>query len=231
MEIKIKASLTPEELEALQNKRESIEKAEKREKNKKFLGSLAGNKRPNTTKDRFYLPVLHINDPTQWPSQPIENRLRFTDEVAFHTCLGNCCDVEGLKAGCCQIDTDDMEHVLGPVDEDWIKHIVRWLNTKGIAATRSDVVIDFEEGKVIGEKFFNGERKAVFFSKESYPILRFQAHGPRFACKFLTPNTGKCSIYEQRPAMCRGYLCQYVKANFLVRIDPRNHPHTYEKIR
>jgi hypothetical protein len=231
MEIKTRPPLTPEEVEALRKKRESVDNATKQESNRRFMGNLRNGVRPTNQKDRFHLPVLHINDPTQWPSQPLENRMRFTDEVAFHTCLGNCCGVEGLKAGCCQMDPDDMEHVLGPVDEAWIKDVVRWLNLKGIAATRSDVVIDFEEGKVIGEKFFNGERKAVFFSPESYPILRFQIHGPRFACKFLNPNSGKCSIYEKRPNMCRGYLCQYIKANFLVKIDPKNHPHRYVKIR
>lgn len=230
MEIKVRPPLTPEEVDALQKRRESLDNATKQEQNRKFVGNLRSGVRP-TAKDRFHLPVLHINDPTQWPSQPLENRLRFTDDVAFSTCLGNCCGVEGLKAGCCQMDPDDMEHVLGPVDEQWIKDIVRWLNLKGISANRTDVVIDFEEGRVIGEKFFNGERKAVFLSKESYPILRFQVDGPRFACKFLTPNTGKCSIYEKRPSMCRGYLCQYVKANFLVRTDSKNHPHTYVKIR
>jgi len=231
LEIKTRPPLTPEEVEELRKKRESYDNSLKQESNRKFLGNLRTKKGPRDPKDRFHLPVLHVNDPTQWPSQPLENRMRFTDEVAKNTCLGNCCGIEGLNAGCCLIDPDDMEHVLGPVDEEWIKKIVRWLNVKGIAATRSDVVIDFEEGKVIGEKFFNGERKNVFFSKETYPILRFQIDGPRFACKFLTPITGKCSIYNMRPNMCRGYLCQYVKANFLVKTDPVNHPHTYVKIR
>jgi Fe-S-cluster containining protein len=231
MEIKGRPPLSLEEVTTLQKKREDLENTKKQENNKRFLGSLRNGNKPHNQKDRFHLPVLHINDPTQWPSQPLENRLRFTDEVAFHTCLGNCCGVEGLKAGCCQLDPDDMEHVLGPVDEDWIKEIVRWFNLKGVSVTRSDIVIDFEEGKIIGEKFFNGERKAVFLSKDSYPILRFQIQGPRFACKFLNPISGKCSIYEKRPSMCRGYLCQYIKANFLVREDPKNHPHTYVKIR
>lgn len=231
MKIKARPPLTPEEVDALQKRRENLDNAEKQEQNRKFLGNLRRNPGSANRKDRFHLPVLHINDPTQWPSQPLENRMRFTDEVAFHTCLGNCCGVEGLKAGCCQMDPDDMEHVLGPVDEQWIKDVVRWLNLKGISASRSDVVIDFEEGKLIGEKFFNGERKAVFSSRETYPILRFQVQGPRFACKFLTPNSGKCSIYEMRPGMCRGYLCQYIKANFLVRTDSKNHPNTYTKIR
>lgn len=231
MEIKVRPPLSFADLEALRKKREVVDNTEKQAENKKFLGNLRKGKKPTAVKDRFHLPVLHINDPTQWPSQPMENRMKWTDEVAYNTCLGNCCGVEGLKAGCCQMDPDDMEHVLGPVDEKWIKEVLVWLNRKGIHSTRSDVVIDFEEGQIIGEKFFNGERKAVFLSKESYPILRFQIQGPRFACKFLTPNSGKCSIYEMRPGMCRGYLCQYIKANFLVRLDTQNHPNTYTKIR
>jgi Fe-S-cluster containining protein len=231
MEIKVRPPLTPDEVEKLKRDRETQENATKQAANKQFLGNLRKNKGPGVQRDRFHLPVLHINDPTQWPSQPLENRIRFTDEVAYNTCLGNCCGVEGLKAGCCQMDPDDMEHVLGPLDEDWIKEIVAWLRVKGIAASRADVVIDFEEGRVIGEKFFNGERKAVFMSEDSYPILRFQVQGPRFACKFLNPVSGKCNIYEKRPDMCRGYLCQYIKANFLIRTDSKNHPNTYKKFR
>lgn len=231
MKIKERPPLTLEEVEELKKKRELIDNAAKQLSNKEFLGNLRQKKSPSSTKDRFYLPVLHINDPTQWPSQPTENRLKFTDEVAYSTCLGNCCGVPGLKAGCCHMDPEDMEHVLGPVDEPWIKEVIAWFNRKGISATRSDIVIDFEEGRIIGEKFFTGERKAVFQAKETYPILRFQVEGPRFACKFLTPNSGKCSIYEKRPPMCRGYLCQHILSSFLVRTDPKNHPHTFVKIR
>lgn len=233
MEIKARPALTIEELEKLKKERENADILIKKGEMSRILkGNLQVKGAEAKAKtDRFYLPVLHINDPTQWPSQPKETRLRFTDEVAYKTCLGNCCGVEGLKAGCCQMDPDDMEHVLGPLDKEWIEDIVNWLRRKGIAASRSDVVIDWEEGKIIGEKFFNGERKAVFLAKESYPILRFQVFGPRFACKFLSPTNGKCAIYEKRPKMCRGYLCQYVKANFLIRTDPVNHPHTYSKLR
>lgn len=177
-------------------------------------------------KAKFYLPVLYINDPTQWESKPLSKRKHFTDEVAKETCLGNCCNVKDLKAGCCQLDPDDIEHVLGPVDEDWIKRTIKWFKGKGINVTRHDIVIDYEEGKLIGRKFFNDHQ--VFKSPDSYPILRIQANGQRFACKFLNVHNGMCTIYEHRPNMCRDYLCAYVKANFLVRTH--NHPNTYKKI-
>lgn len=180
--------------------------------------------------NRFYLPVLNINDVTQHDSQPLENRLHFTDKVAYNTCIGNCCGVPGLKAGCCYLDPDDIEHVLGPLDEEWISGFVKHLRKQGLGASRHDVVVDFEEGKLIGDKWFSGTPKnAVFQSPDSYPILRMQLVGPRFACKFLNFETGKCTIYAHRPDMCRDYLCQYVKANFLVRT--KQHPNTYSKIR
>ena len=75
---------------------------------------------------KFYLPVLRINDPTQWESKPLSERTHFTDEEAKKTCVGNCCGVEGLKAGCCQLGPDDLEHVLGPLDEDWISKTIKW---------------------------------------------------------------------------------------------------------
>lgn len=222
MEIKPK-TLSLKDLEELQSTQPSVEK-------KKFMSHLGSLKKRQTLKrDRFYLPVLHLNDPTQWPVS--DSRTQFTDTVAHNVCLGNCCGIEGVYSACCQMDLEDLEHVLGPVDEKWIESTIAWFAKKGIPTTRADLVIDFEEGRLIGEKFFEGARKQVFSSKETYPILRFQINGPRFACKFLNTVNGKCQIYEQRPGMCRGYLCQYVKANFLVRTDPENHPNTYSKVR
>jgi Fe-S-cluster containining protein len=157
----------------------------------------------------------------------MENRIHFTDPVAYNTCIGNCCGVKDLKAACCYLDPDDIEHVLGPLDEEWISGFVKHLRKQGLSAGRHDVVIDFEEGKLIGEKFFRGH--PVFQSPDSYPILRIQAVGPRFACKFLNFETGKCTIYNNRPNMCRDYLCQYIRANFLVRTKAK--PNTYQKLR
>ena len=180
---------------------------------------------------KFYLPVLRINDVDSWESLPVEKRVHFTDKVAYNTCVGNCCGIPGLKAGCCHMDMEDLEHVLGPIDnkpgEHWIQDIVKWFRHKGVMVGRADIVIDFEEGKLIGTKFFDSH--PVFFKEESYPILRFQVDGPRFVCKFLNTDSGKCTIYEKRPNMCRFYLCQHVKANFLVRSP--DHPNTYIKVR
>lgn len=182
--------------------------------------------KPQAKRDKYYLPVLYINDPTQWESKPSSERQHFTSEVAKATCLGNCCGVEGLAAGCCQLDPDDLEHVLGPVDEEWIKSTIKWFKKKGINVTRHDIVVDYEEGKLLGQTFFNDH--AVFKSPDSYPFLRIQASGMRFACKFLNVHTGMCTIYEQRPNMCRDYLCQYIKKSFFVKT--KEHPNTWAKI-
>jgi Fe-S-cluster containining protein len=163
-------------------------------------------------KNKYYIPTLYINDPTLWVPQPREKRRMFTSEVAEQTCLGNCCGVEGLKAACCYIDTNDLEHVLGPVEEEWIKNIIRWFNKKDIYYKRSNIVIDFDEGTYIGENFFNGHQ--VFQSRQSYPMMRMQVVGPRMACIFLNTETGRCTIYHQRSDMCVFYYCQYCKTNF-----------------
>ena len=100
------------------------------------------------------------------------------------------------------------------------------MKKKGRPYTIHDIVIDFEEGKLTGKQFFNGHD--VFKRKETYPILRIQASGTRFTCKFLNAYNGKCTIYKQRPSMCSDYLCTYVKTNFLVR--GATHPNTYKKL-
>lgn len=180
--------------------------------------------------DRFYLPVLNLNHIPEWDSKPNEERKHFTDEVALNTCLGNCCGVEGLKGGCCHLDPIDLEHVLGPLDEDWIRDIIKWFKHKGISCNRSDIVIDYEEGKYLGQTLFkDAPNNQIFQEKQSYPFLRFQVLGPRYVCKFMNPQTYKCQIYEVRPNMCRTYYCQYILTNFLVKT--KNHPNRWQKVR
>jgi len=198
----------------LMKENESVSFVEEKEKS---ISSLTLSEIHEKKKDnKFYLPVLRLNDKTVWDSKQLKDRKHFTDEVATKTCLSNCNDVAGLQSGCCKLDPNDLEHVLGPIDEDWIERTVKWFNKKTISITRHDLVIDYEEGKILGETFFNDH--PVFKKKDTYPILRIQTDGPRFACKFLNINNGKCTIYPIRPQMCKGYYCQYVKTNFLVKL-------------
>lgn len=202
--------------------KESIElkqlKEEKSEKNVSKEELKAAKK-----ENRFYLPILNLNHPEMWPPKPKSERRHFTDKVAMETCLSNCCGVPGLKSACCRMDPEDLEHVLGPVEEKWIKKILKWFRNKGFELKRQDIVIDFEEGKLIGAHLFNGHR--VFDDPKSYPILRFQVDGNKYCCKFLSPATGLCTINSEKSEMCRGYLCSYVKSNFLIRT--KNHPNQY----
>lgn len=178
-------------------------------------------------KNKFYLPVLNLNQADMWESLPVSQRKHFTDEQATKTCLSECGGFPGVKSGCCQLDPDDLEHVLGPVDETWIKKMIHWYKKKGQTVTRHDLVIDQEEGELIGKTFFNGHK--VFSQPDSYPMLRIQVSGNRFTCKFLNNETGKCNIYAQRSDMCARYLCQYVVHNFLV--HPPGQPNTWKKVK
>lgn len=181
---------------------------------------------PQKIINKYHLPVLYINDATQWENNP--HKQRFTDDVAKKTCLENCCGYEGLKCACCMLDPNDLEHVLGKVDEQWIENIRQWFkNTKKMFLSREDIVIDFEEGKLLGETWFNDH--PVFKNEKSYPMLRIQVYGQRFVCKFLNVKSGVCTIYSQRPDMCKDYYCQYVKSNFLVKT--RQNPNTYVNLK
>lgn len=175
--------------------------------------------------NRFYLPVVYLNHMDMHPSKPNSERSHWTDKKAMETCLGNCCGIPGTKAMCCRLNPEQLEHVLGPLDEKWIKKIVEWFKKRGISVTRQDIVIDYEEGVLIGRNFFNGHE--IFEKKESYPIMRMQIEGPHFACKFLNNMTGMCNIYQERPGMCRNYLCGYVKSNFFVKTKQK--PNTWSK--
>lgn len=177
---------------------------------------------PQKVLNKYHLPVLYINDATQWENNP--HKQRFTDEIAKKTCLENCCGYQGLKCACCMLDPNDLEHVLGKVDEQWIEDIKHWFKTtKKMFLSREDIVIDYEEGKLLGETWFNDH--PVFKNEKSYPMLRIQVYGQRFVCKFLNVKSGACTIYSQRPNMCKDYYCQYIKSNFLVKT--RQNPNTY----
>jgi len=170
-------------------------------------------------RNKYYLPRLELNKPEFWPNS--ENKKHFLPVVAEKTCLGNCSGVSGLKSACCRLNPHDIEHVLGPCNEDWIKEIRKKLFKKtGVYYSREDIVIDYEEGKQIGQAYFNDH--PVFKNEDAYPILRMQLYGAGFGCKFLNVTSGKCSIYEDRPEFCRGYYCNYIKANFLVRKQGTN---------
>lgn len=186
-----------------------------------------GDELPQKVTSKFHLPVLHLNSQDYWVSKPKEERRMLTDKMATETCLGRCCGVDGLKAGCCHVSPNTLQHVLGPIDEEWIKKMLTRMRKLGYTGvTRQDLVIDEEEGRIIGERFFDSH--PVFFQKTTYPILRIQIKGSEFACKFLSA-TGKCTIYEHRPQMCRNYYCEYLKTNFTIRLP--SHPNTYTKIR
>lgn len=178
-------------------------------------------------KNKFYLPVLHLNDGNMWETKPVSERVQFTPKVAEETCLSNCCGVAGLKSACCTMDMDDLEHVLGPITEHDIQTILKHFRKKGFNFTRSDIAIDEEEGRLLGQTFFNDHK--VFKQSDTYPILRFQVFGTRFACKFLNTHNGKCNIYSVRPGMCHTYLCKYVTGNFLVKTSEKTN--VYKKVR
>lgn len=223
MKLQQKKSLSIEELEQIDKKSvnvsvsptESYDKTEPKEK---------------SFNDRYYLPVLNLNHATEWSPKPLSERKHFTDEVAMETCLGNCCGVSGLKGACCQIDPYDLEHVLGPVTEDCIKKIINYFRKKGLNYYRQDIVIDYEEGKIIGETLFKDAPNArIFQDRGAYPIMRFQVNGPRYLCKFMNPTSYKCQIYEVRPIMCSTYYCNYVTTNFLVKT--KVHPNRWRKLR
>lgn len=175
---------------------------------------------------KFYLPVLNLNQKDKWESLEKKDRKHLTPELAEDVCTNNCCGYEGLAAGCCQLDPENLEHVLGAITKEDISRILKHFRKINPSIERSDIVIDQEEGELIGRTFFNDH--PVFKSESSYPMLRIQIYENRFICKFLNPKTKRCGIYSVRPDMCSGYYCAYVKSKFLIKTP--NQPNIYKKI-
>lgn len=191
----------------------------------------SGTSAPPVSSSRFYLPVLYLNDKKQWSQK--ETKTPFTNKVSEEVCLSKCCGVDGLKSACCILDLEHTEHVLGPVDEHWVAEMIKKSRSIHQKMTREDLVIDQEEGEIVGATFFNarktseddvegGSKQNVWFDKRSYPMMRYQVFGGRLSCKFLNTKNGKCTIYENRPMMCKSYYCSYVEANFLTNNVPKN---------
>lgn len=177
-------------------------------------------------RSKIHLPILYLNKEEEWKPAPLSERRHLTDKVAHEVCGSNCCGYKDLAAACCQISPENLEHILGAITKEDISRLLKQLKKSIPTIEKSDIVIEREEGMLIGKTFFEGHD--IFNQKTSYPMLRFQIYENRFICKFLNPKTKQCTVYSARPDMCRDYFCRYIKSNFLVR-TPSN-PNIYKKV-
>jgi Fe-S-cluster containining protein len=73
----------------------------------------------------------------------------------------------------------------------------------GRPVARSEVLIDFEEGR----RMF--PERSMWQNPAHYPALRSVAEAP-YACQFYAEDRG-CTVHELRPQLCRDYECDWLK--------------------
>lgn len=118
-------------------------------------------------------------------------RLTVIQEVCGTRCLGHA----GNAGGCCQVA--DRDWILGPLDR--VDAVAMHTH-----ASVQHPVIGFEEGSRL---FPN---RPAWQDPHNYPALRVTADGAH-ACVFYDRAIG-CTVYDTRPAMCRNYECDHLRA-------------------
>ncbi len=215
MKIEQKGTLSVEDLQKLEQARKELEQTSAVSYK---VGTLQKLKQPQTAlQDKFHLPLLNFESESEYPPISSGERIHLTDELHRNICNRHCCGIDGLGWACCFINPDSPEHVLGPVDKKWIKQF-------GTSNTMEE-----DEGKEFARK-----RLAVhyepFFRSQNYPMLRLQIYGGLYVCRNFDLKTRGCMLScKQRPEICRNYLCEYLRANYFVRLP--EHPHIYVKVR
>lgn len=122
--------------------------------------------------------------------------------VIEHTCANKCMGRSGHRGGCCTLG--DRDYILGPV-RDIDEFLERLERVLGRALDRSEVVIEFDEGKALFPE------RPTWQDPKNFPALRVRTADPRAPCRFYELETGRCSIHEHRPQGCRSFECEWLK--------------------
>ena len=133
--------------------------------------------------------------------EDLPSRSKLIELVAVHTCTRNCFGMEGYAASCCTLENRDW--IQGPVP-DAMTFVERLSVRFGREVPYSEVFVDYEEGRTLFPE------RSEWQVPTNYPALRpVMDAEERFPCQFLS-EAGACTVYEDRPAMCRDYRCDHL---------------------
>lgn len=116
-------------------------------------------------------------------------------------CQKKCLGYDGNHGGCCTVGNRDF--ILGPVldAESFIEKLKK--RFPGVDISFDDIFIKYEEGS----KMFPD--KKYWQNPQSYPCFRLSQNKIK-SCIFYNESIKCCSIYEDRPDMCRSFMCDYL---------------------
>lgn len=120
-------------------------------------------------------------------------------------CSNKCFGILNYHGSCCNIENRD--YIIGPhLDvDDFLKRLSEKF---GRTINRTDVFIDFQEGK----KIFPD--KICWVQPQNYPALKLDFHKSSLPCIFYNTYMKCCSVYEIRPHTCQNFTCDYLSQNF-----------------
>lgn len=116
-------------------------------------------------------------------------------------CQKKCLGYDNNHGGCCTVSNRNF--IIGPVGNS--KEFIEKLKKRipGVDISFDDVFIEYEEGR----RMFPD--KPVWQNPNNYPCLRLN-QTKLASCIFYNEAIKCCSIYEDRPEMCRNYMCDYL---------------------
>ena len=134
----------------------------------------------------------------------IPERDKLIGLVTAHTCMKKCFGRNGYSSSCCRLE--DRDFIIGPISPADADAFLHRLSAKfKRPLTFNEVFIGFEEGS----KLF--PRRSTWRDPKNYPALRpISAGGDAdYQCQFLGAS-GECTVYEERPPLCRIYRCEHL---------------------
>lgn len=131
-------------------------------------------------------------------AESVQLRLLVIQQTCGHKCMGH----SENRGGCCKLGQRDW--IIGPVN-DVDALLERLSKVLERPVLRSEVVIDFEEGR----KLFP-ERK-MWQNPAHFPAMRSVSADP-YACRYYDEERG-CTIHDIRPNLCRSYECEWLSGS------------------
>lgn len=116
-------------------------------------------------------------------------------------CQKKCLGYDNNHGGCCTVSNRNF--ILGPVlnSDEFIEKLK--IRFPGVEISFDDIFIKFEEGSRMCPD------RLVWQNPNNYPCLRIN-NTKLASCIFYNESIKCCSIYNDRPKMCRDFMCDYL---------------------
>ena len=117
--------------------------------------------------------------------------------IIAKTCSTECWGNSGEHGGCCRVD--DRDWIIGPIEDTF--EVLEGVKKEKPWIAWDDLFMEFGQGASMYP------RKTNYQKPSHYPAMRV-IDG---ACAAYNKHLRTCSIYENRPKICRDFECEYLR--------------------